>query len=403
MRTRREFIGLAAAALVGPHVWSRYLAGAASTSTWSDSLGPPDQFGLRLQPGFTGRLLARSGAVVSGTDYVWHGAPDGGAVFADATGGWVYISNSELNHGAGGASTLIFDADGDVIGAQSILTGTSRNCAGGATPWGTWLSCEEAPLGQVYECDPFVPGSGVVRPALGSFEHEAAVVDASNGDVYLTEDEPDGRLYRFVPTVPGDLSAGVLYAARLPVSSASLTMIDSVAVEWVPTSASSPDRVAATTAFSGGEGAWIDGDRLLFTTKGDCRVWSLHLRTQFLSVLHDCVASPDTPLDDVDNIVVHQGSGDVYIAEDAGDMQLCVLREYADGAVAIEAFLQVVGQDASEITGPAFSPDGQRLYFSSQRGTDGNGLIYEVSGPFPRPAPGLAPIGELRRADRLDA
>jgi secreted PhoX family phosphatase len=77
-----------------------------------------------------------------------------------------------------------------------------------------------------------------------------------------------------------------------------------------------------------------------------------------------------------------------------------VIRERPNQPVRIEAFLQVVGQDSSEITGPAFSPDGQRLYFSSQRGTDGRGLIYEISGPFPRPTPGSAPIGGLQQAER---
>ena len=45
-------------------------------------------------------------------------------------------------------------------------------------------------------------------------------------------------------------------------------------------------------------------------------------------------------------------------------------------------FLRVVGQGGSELAGPAFSPDGSRLYFSSQRGRDGRGITYEVSGPF---------------------
>jgi secreted PhoX family phosphatase len=80
----------------------------------------------------------------------------------------------------------------------------------------------------------------------------------------------------------------------------------------------------------------------------------------------------------VDNVTGTPG-GDIYIAEDGGDMQL-VLLGY-DGSVS--PFLQVIGQNGSEITGPAFSPAGDRVYFSSQRGGPSrNGITYEVTGPF---------------------
>ena len=105
-------------------------------------------------------------------------------------------------------SSIVFDKTGAIVDAYRILGGTSRNCSGGITPWRTYLSAEEAGVhGQVYECDPYRPGQGVLRAGLGSFNHEAAVIDPATGYVYLTEDEIQGRLYRFVPTVRGDLSA----------------------------------------------------------------------------------------------------------------------------------------------------------------------------------------------------
>ena len=68
-------------------------------------------------------------------------------------------------------------ADGTVVDAYPICTGTTLNCAGGATPWGTWLTARSIPRGQVWECDPTGHRAAVARPALGTFTHEAVAVD----------------------------------------------------------------------------------------------------------------------------------------------------------------------------------------------------------------------------------
>src|SRR5262245_55828899 len=170
--TRREFLRRSA---IGAGLGAATLAVPASEQF--GPLGPADANGLRLPAGFTSRVIAISGAPVADTGYVWHFAPDGGATFAAADGGYVYVSNAELGPTSGGVSAIRFSSTGEILDAYSILRGTTRNCAGGPTPWNTWLSCEETGPGQVYECDPFAPGSqGVARPALGVFSHEAAGV-----------------------------------------------------------------------------------------------------------------------------------------------------------------------------------------------------------------------------------
>lgn len=339
----------------------------------------PDRNGIQLPKGFTSRLLAETGQpvrTVSGNPSgIWHVAPDGGACFANPKGGWIYVSNSEVSEGGGGVRALSFDRTGGIIGSHTILSGTSRNCAGGPTPWGTWLSCEESgAAGKVWECNPLSASQGVVRPALGSFNHEAAVVDPTTGELYLTEDAPDGRLYKFIPTVRGNLREGRLYAASVTDSK----------VSWIATSTDEPDRSNATTPFNGGEGLWVGDGSVFFTTKGDVRVWELSLSTSVLRVLYDVNRSNGGALNAVDNITMHQPSGDLYVAEDGGNMELCTL-SISNRRNEVAPFLRIVGHDESEITGPAFSPDQRRLYFSSQRGADGRtGRTYEITGPFRR-------------------
>ncbi len=140
-------------------------------------------------------------------------------------------------------------------------------------------------------------------------------------------------------------------------------------------------RPADTTAFRGGEGIWFDHGHIYFTTKGDNRVWRLTTSSRHLCVMYDDDLVEGAPLRGVDNVVVNR-AGEVFVAEDGDNMQLHVIRE----ACTVGPLLQIVGQDGSEITGPAFSPGGGRLYFSSQRGADGKfaGITYEVRGPFRR-------------------
>ncbi|HEX6423404.1 MAG TPA: alkaline phosphatase PhoX [Acidimicrobiales bacterium] len=335
----------------------------------------PDANGLVLPEGFVSRVVATSGQAIDGTDLTWHTFPDGGATF-EVDEGYVYVSNSEVPGNAGGVGAIRFDRHGAIIDAYPILEGTSVNCAGGATPWGSWLSCEEHEAGRVWECDPTKPGQGEVRPAMGTFTHEAVAVDAGAQRLYLTEDLPDGRFYRFTPDSYPDLSDGTLEVAA----------VADGAVRWLPvpdrlaTSAPIRTQVPESTAFNGGEGIVVHDGSVFFTTKGDDHVWRFDPAEGTLDIVYDGSGR----LRGVDNITTTP-EGDLLVAEDGDDLELVLV----DQSGGVQPVARCTDNPESELCGPAFDPSGTRLYFSSQRGgADGIGRTYEITGPFGPPQSG---------------
>jgi hypothetical protein len=427
---------MGAALGLGCSFWSRALAQTAAPGPSPyGPLQPPDANGLQLPAGFTSRVVANSLALVPGTTHLWHMFPDGGACVPTGDGGWIYVSNSEfpppvdipavtstlaeleLALGtlglplptSGGVGAIRFAADGSVVDAYPILTGSQSNCAGGLTPWGSWLSCEEwedadgpsFAAGRVWECDPF-GAAAVDRPSLGRFKHEMAAADPVGQRLYLSEDQPDGLFYRYTP-LPGTWGTG----AALDGGTMEAMAVDGGGnVTWLPVpdadAPSGPLRhsVPGATAFRGGEGVLYDDGRIYLTTKPpDDKVWVHDVAAGAMRVLYDATAfaADEVTLSGVDNIAV-TAAHDLYVAEDGGNLEVCVITP----ELVVAPVVRMTGPQhgfvndspvttISEVTGLAFSPDGDRLYFNSERGNGvlpigvpfpGPGILYEVTGPF---------------------
>ena len=252
---RRNFIGATGAAFSGLLLngcTGRSAPLTSAPSSFAD-YGPlvPDPAGmLDLPRGFSYRLLSSLGNAMTDGCTVPDKA-DGMGCFSIGNDEIVLIRNHELvpaddaggvlakgfgtRDGAivpGGTTSIVLDATTlEVKREFRSLAGTIRNCSGGITPWGSWLTCEEAPTGPgqrfgeglaenhgwVFEVPANATGliDAVPLKAMGRFNHEAACVDPRTGIVYLSEDRDDSVLYRFVPTPPGRLGDGGLLQAMV--------------------------------------------------------------------------------------------------------------------------------------------------------------------------------------------
>ncbi len=365
------------------------------------------------------------------------GAHDGMAAFGALTGPVTLIRNHELSpapafdarlaydaQAGGGTTTLTFDPDkGVVIAARASLAGTLRNCAGGATPWGSWLSCEEIvtgpseqpiltrPHGYIFE----VPANSTatLEPLvdMGRFVHEAIAVDRDTGMVYETEDQRQSGLYRFTPKTRGQLAAGgrlqmlaVDGRQRLDLRTGQRPGAR-YGVHWVDIDEPNKGHADVAKSASGGvfaqglaaggaifarlEGAYFNDGRVFVTSTdgGDARmgqVWQLDVKAQELRLVFE---SPGAHvLNMPDNLVVSPRGG-LVLCED-GTTNPCVHGLTRDGQIVRFARNNVIlnGEHggivgdfrAMEFAGATFSPDGRWLFLNVQS----PGFTVAITGPW---------------------
>jgi uncharacterized protein len=457
--SRRSLLGRSAAsslgiALIGSVDGLFGTTAAAEPGTGRGKPGPagygplvPDPDGiLSLPAGFTYTIVAQSGTTTLESGEPTPDDPDGTACFIRHGGnGSVLVNNHEIGgsetyrvppvpgfvydaKAGGGTTTIEVDKDGNRIREYVSLAGTHNNCAGGRTPWETWLTCEETEAtlaggkrhGYVFEVDPYDQDANRdPKPikALGRYAHEACVVDPHTGTIYLSEDAtgPNGLLFRFTPpdsALPlgkGSLreladDAGTLEAmkaftpggAHVPDLSVASEPGTTYRVEWVDV----PDRDATATSvreqFADSEITrsrklegmwWGDGGAYFVASfartsdesaaQHDGQIWfldpldsTIELKLWFAYTPSDQDSDPDGP----DNITVSPYGG-VIIAED-GDGKNHLVGSSDSGDVFFFARNELEGD--SEFTGPTFSNDKKTLFACIQT----PGHVLAIQGPF---------------------
>ncbi len=467
-QSRRKFLGSTACFAVGFAGLQRFVAAEelATTSLRSTSEAATGRFGP-LQPdpenlfdlpaGFSYRVISRVGDTMTDGLLVPDKA-DGMAAFPGPDGHTIVVRNHEIApHQIGpfgesaqllskvdpkmlydlgergkpchaGTTTLVYDTKNQRLVKQYLsLTGTVRNCAGGPTPWGTWITCEETgdvrglniydgietlcqeDHGYNFEVSATAEvGLQKAMPlkAMGRFRHEAVAVDPKSGAVYQTEDIDDGLIYRFLPNRPGQLSEGGKLQALMLVDQASAdtrnwsegfnpTVGQQFAVRWIDLDEIEAPKndlrlrgfAAGAACFARGEGMWYsEGDIYFACTSGGAaelgQIW--RYTPSPVEGTAEEVNSPGKLELFVEpnnsNLVVNADNltaapwGDLVVCEDRTGDEVRLVGVTPAG----ELYTLANSRGGSELAGVCFSPDGSTLFVNIQH----LGLTLAISGPW---------------------
>ncbi|WP_369020025.1 alkaline phosphatase PhoX [Streptomyces californicus] len=447
--TRRQVLAGsgAAAAIAFTGAFSELFAGTAA-ARGHDGYGPlvPDPDGLLdLPKGFRYRVLSREGDPLRSGEGRVPSNHDGMTALQGRHGRVHLVRNHENRHTAaigvptvagltydpaakGGCTTLELDGRNKVLGERVAIAGTAVNCAGGPTPWRTWLTCEETEdragtngytkdHGFIFEVDGADPRrtGAVPLTAMGRFQHEAIAVDPRSGIVYETEDafdRPFGLFYRFLPEKPlggtGSLRAGgALEAMRVPgvpdLSAVQETGKSFDRIEWVPV----PDPLARETPIRFQdfgrkgithaqklEGCYWGESSVYFVSsfarseEGSAadhygQVWRYEPKKRRLTLV--VLFGPDTdvqlPGESPDNICL-AADGGLMVCEDGGGAQHVLGVTRRGEVYPMARGRQTIGTpeepEWGEFAGVTFSPDGSTMYVNCYT----PGTTFAVTGPW---------------------